>query len=64
VRAEQEQPFLVLLAPQIDDRHIVAAYDKDRREIRVKGEGFDDTLHLPPPGHPHELPRIERKLSL
>ena len=60
VKADQGQPFLVLLAPQITDRHIQAVYDKHRREIRVRGHGISDTIRLPQPGHPGDLPLVER----
>jgi len=60
VKADQGQPFLVLLAPQITDRHIQAVYDKHRREIRVRGHGISDTIRLPQPGHPSDLPLVER----
>ena len=61
VQAAQGHPFLVLLAPQIDDRHIQTTYDKPRREIRVRGDGINDTIHLPQPGAPNELPVVIRQ---
>ena len=61
VKADQAELFLVLLAPQIDDRHIQTTYDKPRREIRVRGDGINDTIHLPQPGAPNELPVVIRQ---
>lgn len=63
VQAAQGQPFLALLAPQINDRHIQTTYDKPRREIRVRGDGINDTIHLPRPGDPNEVPVVIRQAT-
>jgi len=60
VKAAQGQPFLVLLAPQIADRHIKASYEAGQRRITVRGDGINDTIHLPQAGQAIELPKLER----
>jgi hypothetical protein len=52
--------FLVLLTPQTRDRGLVLRHEPGSSTVTVRGDGVDDTLTLPAPGAPAEVPRVVR----
>ncbi len=58
VRNATGQPYLTLLVPQVEERHITAVLE-DARTIRVHGRGVDDSIRLPAAGS-RDLPDVRR----
>ena len=54
------RPYLTLLMPQREDRHVAATLAGDGLTVEVKGDHMHDVVHLPRPGLWSQLPELRR----